>query len=64
MISEIEKKLVKLDEELHSILEVVRGLKKEPSKKIVDSVAGAWGYGVDSRDFVDKLRKSKRLDLG
>lgn len=64
MISEIEKKLVKLDEELHSILEVVRGLKKEPSKKIVDSAAGAWGYGVDSRDFVDKLRKSKRLDLG
>lgn len=63
MSSEIEKKLIKLDEELHSILEVVRGIKKEPSKKIVESAAGAWGYGVDSREFVDKLRKSKRLDL-
>jgi hypothetical protein len=62
MTSEIEKKLVKLDEELHSILEIVRGIKKEPSKKTVESVAGAWGYKVDSREFVEKLRKSKRLD--
>lgn len=62
MISEIEKKLVELDEELHSILKTVRGIKKEPSKKIVESAAGAWGYSVDSKEFVDKLRKSKRLD--
>ncbi len=62
MTSEIEKKLVKLDEELHSILEIVRGIKKDSSKKIVESATGAWGYEVDSGEFVDKLRKSRRLD--
>ncbi len=58
----IEKKLLALDKELHSILGI---LKKQRIKKIEDVVensSGAWGYHVDSVEFVDGLRKSKRLD--
>jgi hypothetical protein len=29
---------------------------------IVESAEGAWGYDVDSMDFVKDLRKSRRLD--
>lgn len=29
---------------------------------IVESVKGAWGYDVDSKDFVRDLRKYRRLD--
>jgi len=29
---------------------------------IVESVKGCWGYDVDSGEFVENLRKSKRLD--
>ncbi len=29
---------------------------------IVELAEGAWGYDVDSKDFVKDLRKSKRLD--
>ena len=29
---------------------------------IVESVKGAWGYDVDSKDFVRDLRKSRRLN--
>ncbi len=29
---------------------------------IVESAEGAWGYDVDSEDFVENLRKSRRLD--
>jgi hypothetical protein len=29
---------------------------------IVESAEGAWGYDVDSKDFVKDLRKSRRLD--
>ncbi|MEA1944279.1 MAG: hypothetical protein U9N07_02920 [Euryarchaeota archaeon] len=29
---------------------------------IVEAAEGAWGYDVDSKDFVKDLRKSKRLD--
>jgi hypothetical protein len=57
-MSELERKLVKLDEELHSILRIMR---KKSRRGIADSTAGAWGYEVDSKDFVKKLRKSKRL---
>jgi hypothetical protein len=28
----------------------------------VESAEGAWGYDVDSKGFVEDLRKSKRLD--
>jgi hypothetical protein len=29
-------------------------------KKPVESLRGAWGYDVDSADFVDTLRKSRK----
>ncbi|MCK4458986.1 MAG: hypothetical protein KAU52_04600 [Methanosarcinales archaeon] len=29
---------------------------------IVESAEGAWGYDVNSEDFVEDLRKSRRLD--
>lgn len=29
---------------------------------IVESAEGAWGYDVDSKEFVKDLRKSTRLD--
>ena len=29
---------------------------------VVESAEGAWGYDVNSKDFVEDLRKSKRLD--
>ena len=29
---------------------------------IVESAKGAWGYDVDSKDFVRDLRKSRRLN--
>jgi len=29
---------------------------------IVESAEGAWGFDVDSKDFVKDLRKSKRLN--
>ena len=30
---------------------------------VVESAEGAWGYDVNSKDFVENLRKSKRLDM-
>jgi molecular chaperone GrpE (heat shock protein) len=57
-ISEIEKKLVELDKNLHLILEMIRKAKKS-EEDIVESVAGAWGYNVDSVDFVRELRRMK-----
>jgi len=57
-ISEIEKRLVELDKNLHLILEMIRKAKKS-EEDIVESVAGAWGYNVDSVDFVRELRRMK-----
>jgi len=59
-IAEIERKLIDLDKNLHSILEMVREAKK-PEKGVVESVAGAWGYDVDSVEFVRELRKTERV---
>jgi len=59
-LSEIEKKLVELDKALHSVLEMVRRLKGR-EEGVVEVVAGAWGYDVDSREFVRELRRSKRV---
>jgi len=28
----------------------------------LESLRGAWGYDVDSADFVENLRKSKQID--
>lgn len=51
---ELEKEIETSDKEV--FVEIVRG------GGIVESVEGAWGYDVDSKDFVRDLRKSRRLD--
>ncbi|AKB83511.1 hypothetical protein MSBR3_2933 [Methanosarcina barkeri 3] len=60
--ADIEKRLVELDREIHSILNMVRKKNGRSSKELVESACGAWGYDVDSEEFVDQLRKSSRLD--
>jgi len=59
-ISEIERKLIELDKNLHLILEMVREVKK-PEEGVVESVAGAWEYDVDSVEFVRELRRTERV---
>ena len=59
-ISEIEKRLIELDKNLHLILEMIQELKKS-KEGIVESVAGAWGYDIDSVEFVRELRQSRRI---
>lgn len=61
--TDIEKRLLALDMELHLILDMVKEQKvKKLGKDLVEDSAGAWGYNIDSAEFVEKLRKSKRLD--
>jgi hypothetical protein len=31
-------------------------------RKSIDSIRGAWGYDIDSAEFVENLRKSKPID--
>jgi hypothetical protein len=31
-------------------------------KKPIEALRGAWGYDIDSADFVEKLRKSKKIE--
>lgn len=59
----LEARLLALDKELHAILNMVRE-KRATRKKtgMVRETLGAWGYDVDSKKFVDNLRKSERLD--
>ena len=59
-ISEIERKLIELDRNLHLILEMVREA-KEPEEDVVESAVGAWGYDVDSEEFVRELRRKISL---
>jgi len=59
-ISEIERKLIELDRNLHLILEMVREA-KEHEEDVVESVVGAWGYDVDSVEFVRELRRTERV---
>jgi len=61
-ISDIEKKLIDIDENLNSIIEMVRELKK-PEENVVEEVAGAWGYDVDSVEFTRELRQTRRIKL-
>lgn len=58
----LEKRLMALDKELHAILNLVRKEKISRKKGMVEDSLGAWGYDIDSKKFVDNLRKSKRLD--
>jgi len=59
---DIEKRLRDLDREIHSILNMVRKKEGRSSKEHVELACGAWGYDVESEEFVDQLRKSSRLD--
>jgi len=60
-ISEIERKLIELDRNLHLILEMVREAKEPEEEDVVESAVGAWGYDVDSEEFVRELRRTKRI---
>jgi len=59
---EIERKLLMLDKELHTILNLLKDRKDVDTPKVVESSCGAWDYDVNSKTFVDQLRKSTRLD--
>ena len=50
---------MKLDKDLHSILEMIRKVKISDDD-IIESVSGAWGYDVDSVEFVRDIRQTKR----
>lgn len=58
----LEKRLMALDKEIHAILNLVREQKISRKKGLVEDSLGAWGYDIDSKKFVDNLRKSKRLE--
>ncbi len=59
----IEARLLALDKELHALLNMVKEQRATEKKTgMVRETIGAWGYDVDSKKFVDNLRKSKRLD--
>lgn len=58
----------KVIDNLH--LELERGISSKTGevfikiieKKPIASLRGAWGYDIDSADFVENLRKSKKND--
>jgi len=58
----LEKRLLALDKEIHSIMGIVKKQRIKELGDVVENSSGAWGYHVDSAEFVDGLRKSKRLD--
>jgi hypothetical protein len=41
---------------------MVRKKEGRNAKELVESACGAWGYDVESEEFVDQLRKSSCLD--
>lgn len=57
---ELERKLIELERNLHSILDMVRETSK-PEEDVVESVAGAWGYDAGSVEFVRELRRTERV---
>jgi hypothetical protein len=56
---ELEKEIGTSEKEVFVKMEV---FVKIIRRGIVELAEGAWGYDVDSKDFVKDLRKSKRLD--
>jgi hypothetical protein len=62
LTAEIERRLIELDREIHSILNMVRKREGRSSEELVESACGAWGYDIESEEFVDNLRKTSRLD--
>ncbi len=61
-IIDIEHRLVGLDRELHSILDMLKVGERKRAASVLESSCGAWDYDVDSETFVDQIRKSTRLD--
>ncbi len=59
---DLEHRLVGLDRELHSILNMLKVGDRKKASAVLESSCGAWDYDVDSETFVDQLRKSTRLD--
>ena len=58
----IEHRLIGLDRELHSILNMLNVDERKKTSAVLESSCGAWDYDVDSETFVDQIRKSTRLD--
>jgi hypothetical protein len=58
----LEKRLLALDKEIHSIMGIIKKQRVKELGDVVENSSGAWGYDVDSEEFVEGLRKSKRLD--
>lgn len=58
----IEHRLIGLDKEIHSILDMLKIGECKNASDVLESSCGAWDYDVDSETFVDQLRKSTRLD--
>ena len=59
----------KVIDDIH--LELERGISSKTGevfvkiieKKPIASLRGAWGYDIDSANFVENLRKSKKIEL-
>ncbi|NOZ77036.1 MAG: hypothetical protein GXO65_05070 [Euryarchaeota archaeon] len=68
MISEIERKLALLDQELHSILEMVRSKPKyDPNEEVEDTkklVSAIKKHRVDPEDSTSIIRKMREGSYG
>lgn len=51
---------LELEDELHVKNKEI--LIKVVENSSISSLRGAWGYDVDSADFVEKIRKSKQIE--
>ncbi len=51
---------LELEDELHVKNKEI--LIKVVENSLISSLRGAWGYDVDSADFVEKIRKSKQIE--
>jgi hypothetical protein len=52
---------LELDREIETVEKEI--FVKILGRSVVESAEGAWGYDVDSKEFVNGLRKSTRLNL-
>ena len=56
----IDNNHLELEDELHE--KYKEALIKVVDNSPISSLRGAWGYDVDSADFVEKIRKSKQIN--
>jgi hypothetical protein len=54
--ADIEKRLIELDMEIHSSSACFEKKEGRNSKELVESAWGAWGYGVESEEFLTRCR--------